>query len=65
MPLEIQRLAETMAQYVKLAPTTDERETEPVCAGKASARAPLPPSPCGLRRTSRVAAKHNGKSAAN
>ena len=35
MPLEIQRLAETMAEYVKLAPTTGEREAEPARAGKA------------------------------
>jgi len=40
MPLEIQRLAETVAEYVKLAPTTDERKTEPVGACKASAARP-------------------------
>ena len=56
MPLEIQRLAETVAEYVRPTPGTGERETEPVCAGKASA---------ALSRRAGIAAKHNGKSAAN
>jgi DNA-binding NtrC family response regulator len=40
MPLEIQRLAETVAQYVRPAPNTDKREAEPACAGKAPAARP-------------------------
>jgi len=44
MPLEIQRLTETVAEYVRLATGTPEREAEPARAGKALARAPLPAS---------------------
>jgi len=40
MPLEIRRLAETMAQYVRPAPGTGEREAEPARAGKALAARP-------------------------
>jgi CheY-like chemotaxis protein len=40
MPLEIQRLAETVARYVRPATGTGEREAEPACAGKASAARP-------------------------
>jgi DNA-binding NtrC family response regulator len=35
MPLEIQRLTETVAEYVRLVPMTAEREAEPARAGKA------------------------------
>ena len=40
MPLEIRRLAETVAEYVRPAPGTGEREAEPARAGKDSARSP-------------------------